>query len=127
MAQGNSSVNTANVHPACLSDKTPSNRRWRNMAERYQHSNSQDNNSSAASDSGTSTDWDGCWGTQECSACGGEGHNTRYFQTPELLLQHRNREHNFECIMCNDAFPSEDQLTAHQVVKHGKPITEEDE
>ena len=29
--------------------------------------------------------------------------------------------------MCNDAFPSEDQLTAHQVVKHGKPITEEDE
>ena len=51
---------------------------------------------------------------------------TRYFQTPELLLQHRNREHNFECIMCNDAYPSEDQLTAHQVVKHGKPITEED-
>ena len=29
--------------------------------------------------------------------------------------------------MCNDAFPSDDQLTAHQVVKHGKPITEEDE
>ena len=29
--------------------------------------------------------------------------------------------------MCNDAFPSEDQLTAHQVVKHRKPITEEDE
>ena len=29
--------------------------------------------------------------------------------------------------MCNDAFPSEDQLTAHQVVKHGKPITEADE
>ena len=52
---------------------------------------------------------------------------TRYFQTPELLLQHRNREHNFECSMCNDAFPSEDQLTAHQVVKHGKPITAEDE
>ena len=52
---------------------------------------------------------------------------TRYFQTPELLLQHGNREHNFECSMCNDAFPSEDQLTAHQVVKHGKPITEEDE
>ena len=37
------------------------------------------------------------------------------------------REHNFECSMCNDAFPSEDQLTAHQVVKHGKPITEADE
>ena len=52
---------------------------------------------------------------------------TRYFQTPELLLQHRNREHNFECSMCNDAFPSEDQLTAHQVVKYGKPITEVDE
>ena len=52
---------------------------------------------------------------------------TRYFQTPELLLQHGNREHNFECSMCNDAFPSEDQLTAHQVVKHGKPITEADE
>ena len=47
------------------------------MAERYQHSNGQDNNSSTASDSGTSTDWDGCWGMQECSACGGEGHNTR--------------------------------------------------
>ena len=77
MAQGNSSANTANVCPAHLSDKTPSNRRWRNMAERYQRSNGQDNNSSAASDSGTSTDWDGCWGTQECSACGGEGHNTR--------------------------------------------------
>ena len=46
---------------------------------------------------------------------------TRYFQTPKLLLQHRNREHNFECSMCNNAFPSEDQLTAHQVVKHGKP------
>ena len=29
--------------------------------------------------------------------------------------------------MCNDAFPSEDQLTAHQVVKQGKPITEVDE
>ena len=52
---------------------------------------------------------------------------TRYFQTPELLLQHRNREHNFECSMCNDAFPSEDQLTAHHIVKHGKPITEADE
>ena len=52
---------------------------------------------------------------------------TRYFQTPELLLQHRNREHNFECIMCKDAFPSGDQLTAHQVVKHGRPITEADE
>ena len=52
---------------------------------------------------------------------------TRYFQTPELLLQHRNREHNFECSMCNDAFPSEDQLTAHKVVKHGKLITEADE
>ena len=51
----------------------------------------------------------------------------RYFQTPELLLQHRKRVHNFECSMCNDAFPSEDQLTAHQVVKHGKPITEADE
>ena len=52
---------------------------------------------------------------------------TRYFQTPELLLQHGNREHNFECSMCNDAFPSEDQLTAHQVVKHGKPMPEVDE
>ena len=52
---------------------------------------------------------------------------TRYFQTPELLLQHRNRQHNFECIMCNDAFSSEVQLTSHQVVKHGKPITEADE
>ena len=47
------------------------------MAERYQRSNGQDNNSSAASDSDTSTDWDGHWGMQECSACGGECHNTR--------------------------------------------------
>ena len=51
MAQGNSSVNMANVCPARPSDIPPSNRRWRNMAERYQRSNSQDNNSSAASDS----------------------------------------------------------------------------
>ena len=77
MAQGNSSAKTANVCPARPSDKPPNNRRWRNMAERYQRSNGQDNNSSAASDSGTSTDWDGRWGTQECSACRGEGHNTR--------------------------------------------------
>ena len=60
--------NRANVCPARLSDKPPSNRRWRNMAERYQRSNGQYNNSSAASDSGTSTDWDGHWGMQECSA-----------------------------------------------------------
>ena len=77
MAQGNSSANTANVRPVRLSDKPPSNRRWKNMAERYQRSNGQDNNSSAASDSGTSTDWDEHWGMQECSACRGEGHNTR--------------------------------------------------
>ena len=31
------------------------------MAERHQQSNGQDNNSSAASDSGMSTDWDGHW------------------------------------------------------------------
>ena len=29
--------------------------------------------------------------------------------------------------MCNDAFPLEDKLMAHQVVKHGRPITEDDE
>ena len=52
---------------------------------------------------------------------------TRYFRMPELLLQHRNDNHNFECSRCNDAFPSALQLTAHQMVKHGKPITEEDE
>ena len=77
MAQGNSSANTSNICPAHPSDKPPSNRRWSNMAKRYQLSNGQDNNSSTASDSGTSTDWDGHWGTQECSACRGEGHNTR--------------------------------------------------
>ena len=72
----------------------------------------------------------------ELTIHGGEFHDTRehtrhwctrYFHTPELLLQHGNRKHNFECCMCNDAFPSEDQLTAHQVVQHGKPITEVDE
>ena len=69
MSQESNSANTENVHPVCPSDKPPSNRRWRNMAERHQHSNGQDNNSSAASDSGTSTDWDRCCGMQECSAC----------------------------------------------------------
>ena len=77
IAQENSSVNMENVHPARPSDNPPNNRRWRNMAERHQRANSQDNNSSAASDTVMSTDWDGCWGTQECSACGREGHNTR--------------------------------------------------
>ena len=70
IAQENSSVNMENICPACPSDNPPNNRRWRNMAERHQRANGQDNNSSAASDSGTSTDWDGCWGTQEYSACG---------------------------------------------------------
>ena len=87
--------------------------------------------------------------TYECDECnwrftsvseltlhGREFHDTRkhachwcpkYFITPELLLQHGNKEHNFECSMCNHAFPSADQLEAHQVVRHGKPITEEDE
>ena len=74
IAQENSSMNTENVHPAHPSDNPPNNRRWRNMAERHQRANGQENNSSAAS---TSTDWDGCWRMQECSACGREGHNTR--------------------------------------------------
>ena len=65
--------------------------------------------------------------TYECDECnwkftlvseltihGCEFHDTRdnacywcpeYFLTPELLLQHNNREHNFECSRCNDAFP----------------------
>ena len=62
IAQVNSSVNLENICPAHPNDNPPNNRRWRNMAERHQRSNGQDNNSSAASDSGTSTDWDGCWG-----------------------------------------------------------------
>ena len=71
IAQENSSANMEkNVHPARPSDNPPNNRRWRNMAERHQRANGQDNNSSAASNSDMSTDWDGCWGTQECSACG---------------------------------------------------------
>ena len=69
MSQETNSANMENVHPAHSNDNPPSNRRWRNMAKRHQRSNSQDDNSSAASDSGTSTDWDGCWGIQECSAC----------------------------------------------------------
>ena len=40
-----------NIHPARPNDNPPNNRRWRNMAERHQRSNGQDNNSSAASDS----------------------------------------------------------------------------
>ena len=47
MAQGNSNLNTANIRPARPSDKPPSNRRWRNMAERYQRAIGQDNNSQA--------------------------------------------------------------------------------
>ena len=70
IAQVNSSANMENIHPAHPNDNPPNNRRWRNMAKRHQRSNGQDNNSSAASDSGMSTDWDGCWGMQECSACG---------------------------------------------------------
>ena len=69
MTQEDSSANTENIRPARPSDNPPNNRRWRNMAQRHQRSNGQDNNYSAASDSGTSTDWDRCWGTQECSAC----------------------------------------------------------
>ena len=51
----------------------------------------------------------------------------RYFIRPDLLLQHGNNDHNCECSRCNDVFPSADQLHAHQMVRHGKPITEEDE
>ena len=60
IAQVNSRANMENVCPAHLNDNPPNNKRWRNMAKRHQRSNRQDNNSSAASDSGTSTDWDGC-------------------------------------------------------------------
>ena len=77
MAQQSSSANTENVRPARPNDNLQGNRRWRNMAERHQRSNGQDNHSSTASDSGASTDWEGRWPTQECSACGREGHNSR--------------------------------------------------
>ena len=77
IAQENSSANTESIRPARPSDNPPNNRSWRNIAERHQRSNGQDNNSSAASNSGTSTDWDRRCGTQECSACRQEGHNTR--------------------------------------------------
>ena len=49
------------------------------------------------------------------------------FKHPNYCCNTEIENITFECNMCNDAFPSEDQLTAHQVVKHGKPITEEDE
>ena len=77
MAQQSSSANTENVRPARPNENLQSNRRWRNMAERHQRSNGQDNHSSTASDSGASTDWEGRWPNQECSACGREGHNSR--------------------------------------------------
>ena len=77
MAQEGNSVNTENVCQVRPNDNSQNNRRWRNMAERHQQSHGQDNHSSAGSESGASTDWDGCWATQECSACGLEGHNTR--------------------------------------------------
>ena len=77
MAQEGNSMNTENVCQAHPSDSSQSNRRWRNMVERHQQSQTQDNHSSMASNSGASTDWDRRWGTQEFSACGLEGHNAR--------------------------------------------------
>ena len=78
MAQERSNTNMENICHARQSDSSQSNRRWRNMAECHQRSHSrQDNHSSTGSESGASTDWDGCWANQECSACGQEGHNAR--------------------------------------------------
>ena len=97
MAQKNGSTNMENVRPACPSDNIQGNRRWRNMAERHQRSNGHDTHSSSASDSGTSTDWDGHWTTQECSACGLEGHNARNCrakQSNELWCTRCNRNNH---------------------------------
>ena len=77
MAQETNSANTENVRLVRQNDSSQNNRRWRNMAERHHRTNGQDNHSSSASESGTSTDWDGHWTGQECSACGMEGHNSR--------------------------------------------------
>ena len=69
IAQVNSSMNMENICPACPSDNPQNNKRCRNMAKRHQQSNGQDNNSSAASNSGTSTDWDGkCKNAQPADA-----------------------------------------------------------
>ena len=93
MAQKDNNMNTENVRHACPHNEISNNRRWRNMAERHQQANSQDTNSSAASDSGMSTDWDGCWGTQECSACRQDGHNSRSCRA--------RRNNELWCTRCN--------------------------
>ena len=58
ISQKDNNTNIENIRPARPNKDPPNNRRWRNMAERHQHPNGQDSNSSTASDSGTSTDWD---------------------------------------------------------------------
>ena len=93
IAQKDKNTNIENVRPVRPNNELPNNRRWRNMAERHQWSNGQDNNSSAASDSGMSTDWDGHWGTQECSACRQVGHNTRSCRAK--------RNNELWCTRCN--------------------------
>ena len=93
MAQKDNNTNTENVRHARPNNEMPNSRRWRNMAERHQQANVQDTNSSAASNSGMSTDWDGRWGTQECSACGQDGHNSRSCRA--------RRSNELWCTRCN--------------------------
>ena len=93
ISQKDNNTNIENVRPTHPNDDPPNNRRWRNMAERHQRPNGQDSNSSTASDSSMSTDWDGCWGTQECSACRREGHNTRSCRAK--------RNNELWCTKCN--------------------------
>ena len=40
-------------------------------------------------------------------------------------MKHSNKHHNFSCSFCNDIFPSQLELVAHQVVKHRRSTSEE--
>ena len=93
ISQKDNNTNIENIRPTHPNDDPLNNRRWRNMAERHQRPNDQNSNSSTASDSGTSTDWHGCLGTQECSACRQEGHNTRSCRAK--------RNNELWCTKCN--------------------------
>ena len=49
-----------------------------------------------------------------------------YFSSGEQLWKHKKDVHFFECENCNEILPSAYELEAHQIARHGKPITEED-
>ena len=49
-----------------------------------------------------------------------------YFSTGDESWKHRKDKHWFVCENCQDVLPSQQELEAHQVEKHGGPVTEDD-